>query len=104
MDRASLIAREGNNNLLILKIAGGEMAIESHSQIGDVFEKLEVQQEGADINIAFNVKYLNDLVRYIDAEQIQINMNNAINPCIIMPVGDPDYLHLVLPVRTVATA
>ena len=104
IDRAALIAREGNNNLLILKIAAGEMAIESHSQIGDVFEKLEVQQEGADLNIAFNVKYLTDVVRYIDADQIEINLNNAISPCIITPVGDPDYLHLVLPVRTGATA
>ena len=104
IDRAALIAREGNNNLLILKIAGGEMAIESHSQIGDVFEKLDVQQEGADINIAFNVKYLTDVVRYIDADQIQLNLNNAISPCVITPVGDEDYLHLVLPVRTGATA
>ena len=103
IDRAALIAREGNNNLLILKIAAGEMAIESHSQIGDVFEKLEVQQEGADLNIAFNVKYLTDVVRFIDAEQIEINLNNAISPCIITPVGDPDYVHLVLPVRTGAT-
>ena len=104
IDRASLIAREGNNNLLILKIAGGEMAIEAHSQIGDVYEKLDVQQEGADINIAFNVKYLTDVVRFIDAEQIEINLNNAISPCIITPHGDPDYVHLVLPVRTGATA
>ena len=104
IDRAALIAREGNNNLLILKIAGGEMAIEAHSQIGDVYEKLDIQQEGADLNIAFNVKYLTDVVRYIDAEQIEINLNNPISPCIITPVGDPDYLHLVLPVRTGATA
>jgi len=103
IDRAALIAREGNNNLLILKIADGEMAIESHSQIGDVYEKLEVQQEGADLNIAFNVKYLTDVVRFIDSEQIEINLNNAISPCIIMPVGDQDYVHLVLPVRTGAT-
>ena len=103
IDRAALIAREGNNNLLILKIAGGEMAIEAHSQIGDVYEKLEVQQEGADLNIAFNVKYLTDVVRYIDAEQIEINLNNAISPCIITPLNDPDYVHLVLPVRTGAT-
>jgi len=103
IDRAALIAREGNNNLLILKIADGEMAIESHSQIGDVYEKLEVQQEGADLNIAFNVKYLMDVVRFIDSEQIEINLNNAISPCIIMPVGDQDYVHLVLPVRTGAT-
>ena len=103
VDRASLIAREGNNNLLVLKIAAGEMAIESRSEIGDVFEKLDVQQDGGDMNIAFNVKYLTDVVRSIDADQITFNLNSAISPCIITPVGDPDYLHLVLPVRTGAT-
>ncbi len=103
IDRAALIAREGNNNLLVLKIANGEMAIEAHSQIGDVYEKLDIQQEGADLNIAFNVKYLTDVVRFIDAEQIELNMNNAVSPCVITPVGDSDYLHLVLPVRTGAT-
>lgn len=103
VDRAALIAREGNNNLLLLRIAGGELVIEAHSQIGDVHEELEIAQDGADLNIAFNVKYLIDVVRYIDADQIEINLNNAISPCIITPVGDPDYLHLVLPVRTSAT-
>ena len=104
VDRASLIAREGNNNLLLLKIAGGQMMIEAHSQIGDVHEELEVEQEGADMNIAFNVKYLTDVVRYIDAEQIEVNLNSPITPCIVTPASDKDYLHLVLPVRTTATA
>ena len=102
VDRASLIAREGNNNLLMLRISGGEMVIEAHSQIGDVHEELPIEQQGADLNIAFNVKYLIDVVRYIDADQIEINLNNAISPCIITPLNDPDYLHLVLPVRTAA--
>ena len=103
IDRAALIAREGNNNLLILKIADSEMAIEAHSQIGDVYEQLDIQQEGANLNIAFNVKYLTDVVRYIESDQIEINLNNAISPCVITPVDDGDYLHLVLPVRTGAT-
>lgn len=102
VDRAALIAREGNNNLLMLRISNGGLVIEAHSQIGDVHEELEVEQEGEDLNIAFNVKYLIDVVRYIDADQIAINLNNPISPCIITPVADPDYLHLVLPVRTSA--
>lgn len=100
VERAALIAREGNNNLLLLRIAENQLVIEAHSQIGDVHEELDVAQDGADLNIAFNVKYLLDVVRYIDSDMIEINMNNAISPCIITPVGDPDYLHLVLPVRT----
>lgn len=103
VDRAALIAREGNNNLIMLKISGGELVIEAHSQIGDVHEEVEIAQDGADLNIAFNVKYLTDVVRYIDADQIEISLNTPITPCIITPVGDPDYVHLVLPVRTSAT-
>ncbi len=103
VDRASLIAREGNNNLLLLRIANGELVIEAHSQIGDVHEELEIEQEGADLNIAFNVKYLTDVVRYIDAEKIEMSLNTPVTPCIITPVEDKDYLHLVLPVRTSAT-
>lgn len=103
VDRAALMAREGNNNLLVLKIASGEMAIESRSEIGDVFEKLEIQQDGADVNIAFNVKYLIDVVRNIDSEKMVINLNSAVSPCIISPEDDPDYIHLVLPVRTAVT-
>lgn len=103
VDRAQLIAREGNANLLILKIADGTLVVEAHSQIGDVREELDIQQEGANMNIAFNVKYLLDVVRYIDAEQIEIHLNNAVSPCIINPVGNNDYIHLVLPVRTGAT-
>ena len=63
-------------------------------------EELEIGQEGADLRIAFNVKYLTDVVRYIDAERIEMNFNNAVSPCIVTPVGDGDYVHLILPVRT----
>ncbi len=100
IDRAALIAREGSNNLIMLRIEGGTMVIEAHSQIGDVREELEVRQEGADLSIAFNVKYLTDVVRYIDANSIEMNLNNAVSPCIVTPVNDSDYVHLILPVRT----
>ena len=104
IDRAALIAREGNNNLLIFKIADQQMSIESHSEIGDVFEQLPVEQTGPDINIAFNVKYLIDVVRNVSAARVLIKLNTPIQPCVIVPMTDlgevDDYLHLVLPVRT----
>lgn len=100
IDRAALIAREGSNNLIMLTIEGGIMTIESHSQIGDVHEELEVCQAGEDQRIAFNVKYLTDVVRFIDAEKIEMNLNNAVSPCIVTPLNDADYVHLILPVRT----
>ena len=100
IDRAALIAREGSNNLIMLKMEGGSMVIEAHSQIGDFREELEIKQTGADLNIAFNVKYLTDVVRFIDAESIELNLNTPVTPCIVTPVSDSDYVHLILPVRT----
>lgn len=100
IDRAALIAREGSNNLVLLKIEGGTMIMEAHSQIGNVHEELETQQEGADLSIAFNVKYLTDVVRLIDTEYIEMKLNSAVSPCVVTPVGDENYVHLILPVRT----
>lgn len=100
IDRAGLIAREGNNNLIMLRISDGTMVIEAHSQIGDFREEIQVEQTGEDINIAFNVRYMSDVVRYIDAEKIEINLNTPVTPCVITPYGDGDYVHLILPVRT----
>lgn len=100
IDRASLIARQGNNNLLIFRIANGEMSVESKSEIGDVLEKMGVIQTGNDINIAFNVKFLLDVVKNIGSDNMVISLNSAATPCIITPVGDGNYIHLVLPVRT----
>lgn len=102
IDRASLMAREGSNNLILLRIEDGRMYIESHSQIGDVHEEMDVAQSGGNLNIAFNVKYLTDVVRSIDTPEIEIGLNNGVSPCVMTPKEDPNYVHLVLPVRTQA--
>ena len=102
LDRASLMAREGSNNLIQLRFVEGSVYIESQSQVGDVHEEMDAEQVGGDLNIAFNVKYLTDVVRSIDTEQIELSLNGSVQPCVITPKGDPNYLHLVLPVRTQA--
>ena len=100
LDRAALIAREGSNNRVRLRIEEGRMFIESSSEIGDVHEEMEIEQEGPDISITFNVKYVQDVVRNIEKERIELNFNTTVTPCIISPVDDREYIHLVLPVRT----
>ena len=50
--------------------------------------------------IAFNVRYMTDVVRAIDAEAVEMSFTGSLSPCIISPFGDSDYVHLVLPVRT----
>lgn len=99
VDRASLMAREGKNNLIKLEISGDEMIITSNSEIGDVHEELQIEHEGDDLLIAFNVKYVIDAVRAIDDEQVSLRFNSSVSPCVIAPVEGDGYLYLVLPVR-----
>lgn len=99
VDRASLMAREGKNNLIKLELSGDEMIITSNSEIGDVHEELEVEHEGDDLLIAFNVKYVIDAVRAIDDEQVSMRFNSGVSPCVIAPLEGDGYLYLVLPVR-----
>lgn len=99
VDRASLMAREGKNNLIKLDISGDDMVITSNSEIGDVHEELEVEHEGDDLLIAFNVKYIIDAVRAIDDEQVAMRFNSGVSPCVIAPLEGDSYLYLVLPVR-----
>ena len=103
VERAALIAKQGANNLLVLRITGDEMAIESRSEIGDVHEKVDIYHEGADINIAFNVKYIIDVLRNVNDDEIEMNFTTSASPCTIVPLHESGVTYLVLPVRTSAT-
>lgn len=99
VDRASLMAREGKNNLIKFTVEGDKMFITSNSEVGDVFEELNVANSGGDIVIAFNVKYLLEIVRVISGDEIVIKFGTAVSPCVIAPAGGDDFTYLILPVR-----
>ncbi len=99
IERASLMAREGKNNLIRMSAANDVMRITSMSELGDVLEELSVHLEGEEIEIAFNARYISDVVKNIDDECCMLSMNTNVSPCVVSPVEGDDYLYLVLPVR-----
>lgn len=99
MDRASLMAREGKNNLVKLHIDEEMMLITSNAEMGEVREELTVQFEGRAIDIAFNVRYLSDTLRVIEDENIVLRFNSNVSPCVLCPTFGEKYLYLALPVR-----
>lgn len=99
IDRAGLIAREGKNNLVRFHISEQCMTLTSNAELGDVQEQIDIMVEGKDINIAFNVRYLSDVLKVIDEEEICLRFNSNVSPCEICPVEGDSYMYLVLPVR-----
>ena len=80
--------------------ARDKLSITSNSEMGDVYEEMDVETTGSDIDIAFNVRYITDAVKSIDEEQFLIKLNSNISPCVLVPTEGEDFLYLVLPVRT----
>ena len=103
VDRASLFAREGGNNLLLMSVQDNILTVEAHSQVGDFHEEMDIEQQGENIRIAFNVRYLSEVVRYMECDVIEMNMKSPISPCIVLPADEKNYMHMVMPVRTNAT-
>ncbi|TAH64149.1 MAG: DNA polymerase III subunit beta [Gottschalkiaceae bacterium] len=98
-DRAALFARDSSNNMIRFEINDDLMIIRSNSQNGDVYEEINIQKEGNDIEIAFNAKYFIDVLKVLESEEITIEFTTNVSPSIIKPFEKTGYLYLVLPAR-----
>ena len=100
MDRAMLIGRESKSSLVTFKVDSYSNRLIILMPNTGMEEKLEITCEGKDLEIAFNVKYMMDILKNISDEEINIRFKKNINPCIIYPADESDrYLYLILPVR-----
>ena len=92
IERASLLAKEGKNNLIKLSIFRDKIIITSRSEEGNVKEEVFIEKEGADLDIGFNSKYILDVLKVINDENIVMEFNTSVSPCLIKPV--PKELHI----------
>ncbi|GHV00781.1 DNA polymerase III subunit beta [Clostridia bacterium] len=103
IDRASLLARGDKNNLVKFDIKENLLILTSHSEIGNIREKVAAGLEGKDIVIAFNAKYFSDVLRNLSDEFIKIKFISPVSPCIVTGAQKEfEYTYLILPVRIIA--
>jgi DNA polymerase-3 subunit beta len=99
IERASLMSKEGNSYLIKLDFNEDNLVITSNSQLGKVREEVSVILQGEPIEIAFNSRYLFDVLKNIEDEDIILEMTSSISPCVIKAKDTDLYKYLVLPVR-----
>ena len=98
-ERASLLASVQNNNLIRFSIQKDVIFINSLNEEGNIEEKVEIINDGEDLNIGINSKYLKDALSVIDDEEISINFRDSVSPAIIKPLKGDKYTYLILPIR-----
>lgn len=100
LERASILARQSKTNLVNLKIEEGLMTVTSDSEVGKAKEEIEINLLGKSLDISFNSRYLLDVLKVVADDEIVLDMNTNISPCMIHPLQGDSFLYLVLPVKT----
>jgi DNA polymerase III subunit beta len=99
---AALIA-SSSANIVKLQVGGDEdrgVTVSATAEVGDYTGQVEAQVEGDGTTIAFNARYLNYVLSNVAADRFAIELNGPLSPGVFRPVGDDDYVHVVMPVRT----
>lgn len=98
IDRASLLIKESEKKPIILNIGASSMEMRVNSSIGSMNEVIDITQEGKNILIGFNPKFLMEALRVIDEEEVTLYMTNPKAPCFIKN-EEESYIYLILPVN-----
>jgi len=68
--------------------------------IGDAYEQIPCVVEGDYVEIAFNARYIMDVLRIIKTDTTEIKLNENLNPAMIKPLDKEDlYNYILMPVR-----
>ena len=99
---AALIAHESAN---IVKLGVGldgdsGITVSANAEVGDHVGRIEAEVDGDGTTIAFNARFLADVLTNVDAEQFALELNGPLSPGVFKPLGDDRYVHVVMPLRT----
>ena len=97
---AGLFARESAGSVTVA-IDEEEMHIRSiASQVGENTSKVDAEITGEPIEVALNGRYINDALGVIGSDEVDVGLTGKINPCVIRPIDDDSYLHIIMPLRS----
>ena len=100
--RAELVAGD-RASMVKLAIANQTLIVTASSDVsGNAYEELEVEQTGEDLTIAFNARYLVEILNHIKSEKTVIEFLGPLSPAAIRPLEPLDsgqQLYVLMPLR-----
>ncbi len=72
----------------------------SDAECGDGFDEVSVDYVGPDLSVGFSHKYLIDVLKAVDTEEVSLGIGGPLDPVVLRPVGgDGGFLAVVMPMR-----
>lgn len=94
VDRASILS---SSSYIKFGVKDNVVKLEAHSQdTGSIKEEVEIEKVGDEIDIAFNPKYVTQVLPFLKKDKVSVRLNGPLAPAVI---EEEDYKYLMLPVR-----
>lgn len=77
----------------------GRLIVESTAEVGQNVGELDATVEGEQMEIAFNGRYLIDMLNVIGTEQVALEATNPSRPGILKPVGEDSLIYVIMPMH-----
>ncbi|MCL5958209.1 MAG: DNA polymerase III subunit beta [Chloroflexi bacterium] len=103
---ASFFARDSANIVKLQATPGDELSpgkmivAATAAEVGDTVGGMDAIVEGDAAHIAFNAKYLSDVLSVLTCAQVGLEVSSPSSPGIIRPVGTEGYTHVIMPMHT----
>ncbi len=100
---AAIFARDGSGIVRLQFSPGedvepGKMTISARAEeVGDNLGEIDAAVEGEAGKIAFNGRYLQDVLQVIEGNRVALETSSASSPGTFKVVGDDSYIHVVMP-------
>ncbi len=96
---ASVFAKD-QSNIVNVSIEGGVLKLSAKtSGVGEGEFVVDVQKEGEDNNIAFNIRYLADALKNFEGEKVVMEMNGPLQPALFKD-NKNSFKHVIMPIKT----
>ncbi len=100
---AAIFARDGSGIVRLIITPGGDvtpgsLSISARSEeVGEDTGEVDTLVQGGDAKIAFNGRYLMDVLAVIKEQQVALEVTNPTSPGVFRPVGSDNYVHVIMP-------
>ena len=97
--RASILSNEKYKGIRLVLQKDLLKAFAHNPEQEEAEEEIEINYQGDDIEIGFNVTYLLDALSTIKTQEVILNISDPNSSCLILPDDDTDCKYVVMPMR-----
>ena len=100
VERVSLIISDKLKSPVRCVFGEGIVKLHTASALGKANDECAMSGDGEELEIGFNDRYLLEALKAAPADDITLELNSGVTPCIISPADDSkNFLYMILPVR-----